>query len=62
MGDIADWRRTHAKDPWPKNPIDFVLGIAQYLDQHDLFTQRYWPAGSHGKLWNFFHGRGWKVT
>jgi len=62
MGDIEDWHRARATDPWPKNPLDLVLGIAQYFDSRDLFTQWYWPKGSRGKLWNFFHGHGWKVT
>jgi hypothetical protein len=25
-------------------------------------TQWYWPEGVHGKVWNFFHGRGWQVV
>jgi hypothetical protein len=62
MGGAADWRRIHARDPWPKSPADFALGIAQYFDSRGLFTQWYWPEGSRGKLWNFLHGNGWRVT
>jgi hypothetical protein len=24
-------------------------------------TQWYYPEGVHGKVYNFFHGRGWRV-
>jgi hypothetical protein len=25
-------------------------------------TQWYWPDGSRGKVWNFLHGKGWRIT
>jgi hypothetical protein len=24
-------------------------------------TQWYWPAGTHGKVWNLLHGQGWRI-
>lgn len=26
------------------------------------WDQPYWPEGSHAKVWNFLHGRGWRIT
>lgn len=38
-----------------------MMGLLQYLDQHGLWTQWYWPQGCRGKVWNYLHGYGWMV-
>ncbi len=39
-----------------------VLSVLwQALPPAGWVTQWYWPAGAHGKLWNWFHGKGWWV-
>jgi hypothetical protein len=39
-----------------------LRSVACYFDRWGLLTDWYWPARSHGKLWNFFHGHGWRIT
>jgi len=35
--------------------------LAYFGWPRDWWTQPYWQAG-HGKVWNLFHGHGWRVT
>lgn len=39
-----------------------VMGVLTHFDQWGLLTQWYWPPGTRGKLWNFMHGKGWRVA
>jgi hypothetical protein len=39
-----------------------VRSVLAYFDKRGLWTQPYWPAGSHGKVWSFLRGRGWRIT
>lgn len=40
-----------------------VRSVLAYFDwPRSWWTQPYWPAGSHGKVHNFVHGSGWRVT
>jgi hypothetical protein len=33
-----------------------------YFAPPGVSTQWYWPAGTRGKPWNFFHGHGWRIA
>lgn len=37
-------------------------GLLAYFGPAGWWTQWYWPAGSRGKVWNWLHGRGWRIT
>lgn len=40
-----------------------VRSVLAYFDwPASWWDQPYWPAGSHGKVHNLFHGHGWRVT
>lgn len=39
----------------------FWGSLVTYFDQHGLFTQWYWPEDCRGRIWNLFHGRGWRI-
>jgi hypothetical protein len=43
-----------------KGDTGFFAGMWQYFAPAGWATQWYWE-GSHGKVWNFFHGKGWRV-
>lgn len=38
-----------------------MKGLWEYFSPEGWSTQWYWPQGCHGKVWNLFHGHGWKV-
>jgi hypothetical protein len=38
-----------------------VRSLACYFDQRGLLADWYWPEGTHGKVWNWFHGNGWRT-
>jgi hypothetical protein len=35
--------------------------LLQFFGPAGWWTQWYWPEGTRGKVWNFFHGYGWQV-
>jgi hypothetical protein len=38
-----------------------MRALWQFLAPPGWATDWYWPEGVHGKVWNFFHGYGWRV-
>lgn len=40
----------------------FLGGLWQYFAPHGWATQWYWNEDTHGKVWNLFHGRGWRIA
>lgn len=39
-----------------------IGGLWEYFAPHGWATKWYWPEGSRGKVWNWFHGNGWRIT
>jgi hypothetical protein len=39
-----------------------MTGLLQFLSPAGWWTDWYWPPGTRGKVWNLFHGKGWRVT
>lgn len=39
----------------------FLGGLWAMLAPHGWATQPYWPEG-RGKVHNFFHGHGWRIS
>lgn len=37
-------------------------GLLAYFGPAGWWTQWYWPAGKRGKVYNWLHGRGWRIT
>lgn len=35
--------------------------LACYFDRWGLLADWYWKPGCHGRVWNLFHGRGWRI-
>jgi hypothetical protein len=40
----------------------FIGGLWAYFAPAGWATQPYWPAGVHGKVYNFFHRKGWRIA
>jgi len=40
----------------------WIGALWQMLTPAGWATQWYWPAGTHGRVYNFFHGKGWNIT
>lgn len=39
-----------------------IGGLWRYFAPAGIATQRYWPPGCRGRLWNFLHGNGWRIA
>ena len=40
----------------------FIGGLWAYFAPAGWATKWYYPPGCHGKVWNFFHGKGWQIA
>lgn len=49
----ADWKAVRK--------FGVIRSVICFFGPAGWWTDWYYPEGVHGKVWNFFHGYGWKV-